>query len=172
MLSGLGADEQLAGYSRHRTTFQSGGWISLNNELEMEMNRISKRNLGRDDRYESTDDENRFHKFFRSSRVISSLGKEVRFPFLDEQLVEYLRTVPVWFKADLRLARGIGEKFLLRFVAREFLQLRQSSKYPKRAIQFGSRIAKLENRKEKASDVCSRLINRQTRRDDDDDGED
>ena len=50
LLSGLGADEQLAGYSRHRSTFQNGGWQALQNELDMEMNRISKRNLGRDDR--------------------------------------------------------------------------------------------------------------------------
>ena len=50
LLSGLGADEQLAGYSRHRTTFQIGGWTALESELQMEMNRISKRNLGRDDR--------------------------------------------------------------------------------------------------------------------------
>ena len=51
LLSGLGADEQLAGYSRHRSTFQAHGWKGLENELEMEINRISKRNLGRDDRY-------------------------------------------------------------------------------------------------------------------------
>jgi len=51
LLSGLGADEQLAGYSRHRTTFRLGGWKALENELEMEINRISRRNLGRDDRY-------------------------------------------------------------------------------------------------------------------------
>ncbi|CAF3368078.1 unnamed protein product [Rotaria socialis] len=139
LLSGLGADEQLAGYSRHRSTFQTGGWKALENELDMEMNRISKRNLGRDD------------------RVISSLGKEGRFPFLDEQFVNYLHSIPIWLKADLRLARGIGEKYLLRYVARHYLSLEQSSKYPKRAIQFGSRIAKLESRKEKASDQCSRL---------------
>ncbi len=52
LLSGLGADEQLAGYSRHRTTFRIGGWKALEDELVMEMNRISKRNLGRDDRYD------------------------------------------------------------------------------------------------------------------------
>ena len=90
--------------------------------------------------------------------MISSLGKEVRFPFLDEQLVNYLRSIPIWFKADLRLARGIGEKYLLRYTARHYLSLEQSSKYPKRAIQFGSRVAKLESKKEKASDQCSRLI--------------
>lgn len=96
--------------------------------------------------------------------MISSLGKEVRFPFLDEQLVHYLQSIPVYYKADLRLARGIGEKYLLRYIACHHLSLTNSSKYPKRAIQFGSRIAKLENRKEKASDQCSRL---NTHRDDD-----
>ncbi|CAF1364732.1 unnamed protein product [Adineta steineri] len=139
LLSGLGADEQLAGYSRHRSTFQTSGWKALEDELDMEINRISKRNLGRDD------------------RVISSLGKEVRFPFLDEQVVDYLHSIPIWYKADLRLGRGIGEKYLLRYVARQYLSLPQSSQYPKRAIQFGSRIAKLESRKEKASDQCARL---------------
>ncbi|CAF5043714.1 unnamed protein product, partial [Rotaria sp. Silwood1] len=47
--------------------------------------------------------------------------------------------------------------YLLRYIARHYLSLEQSSKYPKRAIQFGSRIAKLESKKEKASDQCSRL---------------
>lgn len=92
-----------------------------------------------------------------SFSVISSLGKEVRFPFLDEQVVDYLQSIPVWYRADLRLARGVGEKYLLRYIAREHLSLRRASTYLKRAIQFGSRIAKLENRKEKASDPCSRL---------------
>ena len=89
--------------------------------------------------------------------MISSLGKEVRFPFLDEQFVQYLQSIPIWYKTDLRLSRGIGEKYLLRYIAARDLSLEKSSKYPKRAIQFGSRIAKLENRKEKASDQCSRL---------------
>jgi asparagine synthetase B (glutamine-hydrolysing) len=91
--------------------------------------------------------------------VISSLGKEVRFPYLDEQLVNYLHSIPIWHKADLRLERGIGEKYLLRYIACHYLSLQKSSKYPKRAIQFGSRIAKLESKKEKASDHCSRLMN-------------
>ena len=46
----MGADEQLAGYSRHRAKFNVGGWSALINEIDMEMSRIYKRNLGRDNR--------------------------------------------------------------------------------------------------------------------------
>ena len=45
---------------------------------------------------------------------------------------------------------------ILRKVA-ETLGLSSSSVLPKKAIQFGSKIAKLEKRREKGSDVCTRL---------------
>ena len=52
LLCGMGADEQLGGYSRHRTVFQrSSNWNAVDNEIKMEIDRISSRNLGRDDRY-------------------------------------------------------------------------------------------------------------------------
>lgn len=50
VLSGIGADELLAGYSRHRVCFEKHGLEGLNEELRMELDRISSRNLGRDDR--------------------------------------------------------------------------------------------------------------------------
>ncbi|XP_078573773.1 asparagine synthetase domain-containing protein 1-like isoform X2 [Branchiostoma floridae x Branchiostoma japonicum] len=138
LLVGMGADEQLAGYSRHRSKFNSEGWRGLLEEVEMEVDRISSRNLGRDD------------------RIISDHGKESRFPFLDEDVVSFLSSVPIHYKANLTLPRGIGEKLLLRVAARE-LGLSSAAVLPKRAIQFGSRIAKMENSAEKASDRCNRL---------------
>ena len=56
---------------------------------------------------------------------------------------------------NMLLERGIGEKILLRAVAYK-LGLKKTSMHLKRAIQFGSRIAKLENRKEKATDKAVR----------------
>ncbi|KAL3869433.1 hypothetical protein ACJMK2_042114 [Sinanodonta woodiana] len=138
ILCGMGADEQLVGYARHRVRFKEQGWAGLLEEIELEITRISSRNLGRDD------------------RVITDHAKESRFPFLDEDVVEFLCSLPLNQKADLSLPRGLGEKLLLRLAAIR-LGLVKTSTFPKRAIQFGSRIAKMENSKEKASDSCDRL---------------
>nr|XP_002123378.1 asparagine synthetase domain-containing protein 1-like [Ciona intestinalis] len=141
LLCGMGADEQLAGYSRHRGIYdRNNDWGAVGDEINMEVERISARNLGRDD------------------RIISDHGKEARFPYFDEEVVQFLCSLPVHVKADLRLERGIGEKILLRGAAYD-LGLHGAAVAPKRAIQFGSRIAKAENRKEKGGDSCERLKN-------------
>ncbi|XP_077392240.1 asparagine synthetase domain-containing protein 1 [Festucalex cinctus] len=141
LLTGIGADEQLAGYARHRVKFKTSGHQGLVQEIAMELDRISSRNLGRDD------------------RVIADHGKEARFPYLDESVVSYLNRLSMRDKADLSLPRGAGDKLLLRLAARR-LGLGPSAVRPKRAMQFGSRIAKMEDGREKAADRCGRLLAR------------
>ncbi|XP_076352988.1 asparagine synthetase domain-containing protein 1-like [Tachypleus tridentatus] len=140
VLLGTGADEQLAGYSRHRVKFKNKGWKGLVEEVALEVDRISSRNLGR----------------AIDKRIITDHGREGRFPYLDERVVCFLSSLPMWYKADLSLPQGVGEKLLLRLMAFHF-GLRRVARLPKKAMQFGSRIAKAEDSKEKGSDVCGRL---------------
>lgn len=93
-------------------------------QLQQEIDRIPIRNLGRDD------------------RIISSHGKETRHPFLSLTLVSFLATLPVHFKLDPRVEPGLGDKMLLRLVARK-LGLVEASSRKKRAMQFGSHSARM-----------------------------
>lgn len=128
LLVGSGADEQCAGYGRHKTKYRQGSWVRLHEELKLDMQRIWKRNLGRDD------------------RCIADNGKEARFPFLDEDVIRTLLDIPLWEIADLDQPSGVGDKKILREVAK-LLGLYEAAVLPKRAIQFGSRIARESNRK-------------------------
>lgn len=123
VIVGIGADEQMAGYGRHRVIYNRGGYEALRQELAMEKSRLWTRNLGRDD------------------RCISSHGKEARFPFLDDDVTAYLNSLDVTEMVDLSKPLGMGDKMILRLIARR-LGVRQCSGLVKRAIQFGSRIAK------------------------------
>ncbi|KAI1647832.1 asparagine synthase-domain-containing protein [Daldinia loculata] len=131
LLSGLGADELFGGYSRHEITFKAGGYPRLLDELKLDIGRIGQRNLGRDD------------------RAMAHWGKEIRHPFLDEELVRFAISTPVWEKCDFqnqfhpavidpakRVLRLMADKLGLSVIARE----------KKRAIQFGSRTANIESR--------------------------
>ena len=138
VLVGMGSDEQLGGYSRHLNSYNRLGWAGLINEIKVDILRISERNMGRDD------------------RVISDHAKEARFPFLDENVVLFLNSLPIWKKTILSLPRGVGDKLLLRLCAYR-LGLKSSAALPKRAIQFGSRIAHIEGNKCKGSSVSQYL---------------
>ncbi|CAF1738929.1 unnamed protein product [Brassica oleracea var. botrytis] len=116
LLVGAGADEQCAGYGRHRTKCRNGSWVALDQEMKLDMQRIWKRNLGRDD------------------RRIADNGKEARFPFLDEDVIKTLLDIPLWEIADLEQPSGKGDKKILRQVAK-LLGLPEIAKMPKRAIQ-------------------------------------
>ncbi|KAI6136811.1 asparagine synthase-domain-containing protein [Pisolithus sp. B1] len=124
LLNGLGSDELLGGYGRHRTAFTVGGWKSVIDELQLELDRIPTRNLGRDD------------------RIISSHGKETRHPFLSLSVVSFLAGLPVYLKLDPRLDVGKGDKTLLRLAARR-VGLVEASARKKRAMQFGSHSARM-----------------------------
>mmetsp|Transcript_14587 Transcript_14587/g.19468 ORF Transcript_14587/g.19468 Transcript_14587/m.19468 type:complete len:119 (+) Transcript_14587:1-357(+) len=92
----------------------------------MEKQRLWTRNLGRDD------------------RCISDHGREARFPFLDEEVVEFLEKIPLEDICDMNQPEGVGDKMILRIISR-WIGVEQCSSLVKRAIQFGSRIAKVSD---------------------------
>lgn len=128
LLLGMGADEQLGGYGRHRKAFDRGGMEELAAELAMDQARFWERNLGRDD------------------RIAADHGKEARFPFLDAHVTGFLKSLPLEHVVDFSLPPGHGDKRILRLVALR-LGLGHASGLVKRAIQFGSRISHLSDAK-------------------------
>lgn len=147
VLLGSGADECLGGYGRHRSAYEKLGWRGLKSEMQLDFDRISVRNMGRD------------------NRIVSDHGICPRIPFLDEHVVDFLTSqCHLWVKCcPVNVgplgSRGSGEKLLLRAVAAKLFgdQHLSLALFPKRAMQFGSKIAKLENSKEKGGDSCGRL---------------
>ena len=127
LLSGLGADETLGGYGRHRKSFEEGGWKAFQAEIEKDISKIWKKNLGRDD------------------RCISANMVEARFPFLDEQVQNFVSSLPPWFLSDFSQPRGFGEKRLLRQVGKRMGFSQPFFTKKKAAIHHGSKSASLTN---------------------------
>lgn len=113
LFSGLGADELYGGYHK----FANKTTPELVAELKRQISNIHDRNLNRDD------------------KVIAANGVEVRYPFLDEEVIRMsTTTIPISYKTN---------KLVLRRMASEKLGLGPIADEPKRAIQFGSRSAKM-----------------------------
>ncbi|GAV46434.1 hypothetical protein ZYGR_0A00250 [Zygosaccharomyces rouxii] len=113
LFSGLGADELYGGYYK----FARKSTDELVEELTRQINNIYNRNLNRDD------------------KVIAANGVEVRYPFLDRHVIEFsMQSIPINWKIN---------KLILRKLALEKLNLNSISEEPKRAIQFGSKSAKM-----------------------------
>jgi asparagine synthetase B (glutamine-hydrolysing) len=125
LILGMGADEQLGGYSRHRKAHHKA---NLRKELTLDIERLWERNMGRDD------------------RVLSDHGKEPRFPYLDSNVMQFLDTVPVEDICDFSLPPGQGDKRILRLIAMR-MHLTTAASLTKRAIQFGSRISHVSDTK-------------------------
>lgn len=163
LLSGLGADELFAGYGRHEVAFSRDGFKGLIDEIDLDVGRLGKRNLGRDD------------------RVISHWGREARFPYLDEDFVAWAVQAPVWEKCGFGTSTlvpngdasegphpaisassggemGINDiepqKRVLRLLALR-LGMKNVAREKKRAIQFGARTAKMESGKSKGTHVLT-----------------
>jgi len=125
-IMGMGADEQMCGYSRYRSKLRVGGESAVLADMAKDMARIWYRNLGRDD------------------RCISDHAREARFPFLDENVVKLISGMELSTIADLSQPPGVGDKLVLRQVAQR-VGISGAAKQVKRAIQFGTRIAKQSN---------------------------
>lgn len=152
LFSGLGADELFAGYSRHEAIFHNlvmpsdpkyeenlrSHYDELGQSLMHDIKVIDSRNLGRDD------------------RVVSSWGKELRYPYLDEDVINFatnevqqnLKMKIDWeTKETKKNGRVLKMKLTRKYILRElalFLGLEWVQFESKRAIQFGAKSAKME----------------------------
>ena len=110
---------------RHGTAFRFRSYAGLLEELQLDVGRLGKRNLGRDD------------------RVLAHWGREARYPFLDEDVVAWCLGTGVIGKCGSGEEEVMKGKRVLRLLATT-LGMKEVAGEKKRAVQFGSRSARME----------------------------
>lgn len=116
---GSGADELFCGYKNHNVE------NDLRHRIDSDIQNIWERNLGRDD------------------RVISDNGVEARFPYLDIDIIKFVRIIPP--ELNFTIDNGIMQNKSLIRNALKKLGFEQSYSHKKKAMQFGSGIFKINN---------------------------
>lgn len=132
MLCGQGADEMFGGYNRYVDTLAKEGYEKLEKDMTRDVDNIHEDQLQYD------------------IRVSRANGIELRFPFLEQELVEYVRDVSIRDKVriidgeseyacvDEREGLRIVRKFILRKVAEMHDVPSGIINRSKKAAQYGS----------------------------------
>lgn len=115
---GQGAEELFAGYRRHERAYKSGK--SLNEMLRKEVETLEATEIKRDE------------------LIMSHYGLTGIYPFLEEDLIELALELP----ADLKITSDY-KKWVLRLAAKELGVPEEAWKRPKSALQYGSGVHKL-----------------------------
>ncbi|KAL9642659.1 hypothetical protein ABK040_009738 [Willaertia magna] len=155
LLLGNGADETCGGYRRYFKRFKQSSWDGLNSEMDLDLNRIWHRNMGRDD------------------RIISYFGKEGRYPYLDEDVIKINReemelcdicNLNERLEHELKFGNdnkhvNFGDKLILRNILKYLYQLEYN--YPKKAMQFATNSSKVcgFKRDVRAEEVLPNFLN-------------
>jgi len=153
VLTGLGADELFAGYNRYLAKLKSDGEEGLQNELVNDIKNNYDVNLERD------------------VKVANANGVQLRFPYLDEKLINFSLNIPIKYKINLadesnyniEINNNINNnhninnvkiynednlrKKILRDVAIDIGVDEEIAMRPKKAAQYGSGINKILKKK-------------------------
>lgn len=125
LIVGSGADEFLGGYGRHITAKKHNGLEGIRREMLFDINRLWIRNQGRD------------------YRLAMFYGKSLLAVFLQPSVISLV--------GELNFENICGSSFeatkpLLRLIA-SHLEIKLSSRFKKRAVQFGTRSSRQTNLK-------------------------
>ncbi|KCV73403.1 hypothetical protein H696_00941 [Fonticula alba] len=146
LLVGTGADELFGGYTRHRRAFERGGSTGLEAELRADLIRLPGRNFGRDDRAVGAWGRHLSAPFAceRLMREVAGWPVACRAPFHEEDEGEGGKEKarpPALLRADKRPIRELCDTLMRENANSCDLTPSASANRPKRAMQFGSRVA-------------------------------